>query len=167
MSSNKRQKVDAGQGTQCEQKQTDPQHNKGRTDRQAGCQVLSATALRRRLLQRQEASAASAPSTPASQDKEDITPAENNDEGKPRTAEDVLLGTFGAATTEDGLYGTPDVVLQKDPPSTRKLLQLSSFKSTKDNTQYRPDGVAVLTFSDPEVFPPCVFPRDSNTGPSD
>lgn len=68
----------------------------------------------------------------------------------PRTVEQTLLGTFGAATTEDDLYGTPENQGLEDPPK-RKLLQLSSFKSNKDNLQIRPDGVAVLRFADAEV----------------
>lgn len=74
----------------------------------------------------------------------------------PRSAEEVLLGAFGAAITEDDSYGTPEVL--QDPPS-RKLLQLSSFKPNQDIMQTRPDGVAVLRCSDAEVFAPCIVPE--------
>lgn len=130
--------------------------------------MLSAAALRRRLLERQ----ASAPATPAREDNEETSRHNDNDERKrkkgpmsplktdsPRTAEEILLGTFGAATTEDDLYGTPDAL--QEPPS-RKLLQLSSFKPNKDNIQTRPDGVAILRFSDAEVFSPCIMPEISH-----
>lgn len=67
-----------------------------------------------------------------------------------RTAEQVLLGDISSAATIDDLSRTPEVL--EDPPK-RKSTQLSSFKPSKDNLQQRPDGVAVLRFSDDEVLP--------------
>lgn len=124
--------------------------------------MLSAAALRRRLLERQ-ASAPATP-TPSREDNEGLSKESGDEETKPkrgamspvkkdspRTAEQVLLGNSGAATTEDDLYGTPESQVLEDPPK-RKLLQLSSFKPNKGNLQIRPDGVAILRFADAEVY---------------
>lgn len=67
----------------------------------------------------------------------------------PRTTEQVLLGSFGAATTEDEIYGTPEVL---ETPPKRKILQLSSFKPNKDTLQKRPNDVVVLRLPDSEVL---------------
>lgn len=135
--------------------------------------MLSAAALRRRLLERQ----ASAPATPtrddnggggssrdigsASEDNHARTPEQRKrkkgdaspvKKDSSRTAEQVLLGDFGAATTEDEIYGTPDTL--EEPPK-RKVLPLSSFKPNKDNLKTRADGVAVLRLPESEVLSTC------------
>lgn len=132
--------------------------------------MLSAAALRRRLLERQ----ASTTSTASVQDtgadsgrvenaSSSVTAANGGDRKRKtavrspvqkdvsRTPEQVLLGGFGAATTEDDLYGGSEP-LEEEPPK-RKVVQLSSFKPTKSNFQKKVNGTAVLKFPDGEVFP--------------
>lgn len=142
--------------------------------------VLSAAALRKRLLEKQ-ASASAAESSDnsavASSDNGTTSPSVNavaSTKGKittkaalkketPRTAEEVLLGNSGTVD-ETALYEATETV--DDPP--RKKVQLSSISSDSSCIQKKADGTAVLKFADnsevrlPSVLLPHLISADNN-----
>ncbi|KAJ4388115.1 Polynucleotide 5'-hydroxyl-kinase grc3 [Gnomoniopsis smithogilvyi] len=138
MSANKRRKLDVGQATP----------------------MLSAAALRKRLLEKQ-ASASAAESSDnsglASPENGTRSPGVNSKgtKGKaaaagsalkkdsPRTAEEVLLGDSGTVD-ETALYEATETV--DEPP--RKRIQLSSISPESSSIQKKADGTAVLKFAE-------------------
>ncbi|KAJ4414799.1 Polynucleotide 5'-hydroxyl-kinase grc3 [Gnomoniopsis sp. IMI 355080] len=138
MSANKRRKVDVGPATP----------------------MLSAAALRKRLLEKQ-ASVSAAESSDnggvASPDTGTRSPSFNGGGSKakaaatksalkkesPRTAEEVLLGDSGTVD-ETALYEATETV--DEPP--RKKIQLSSISPDSSTIQKKADGTAVLKFAD-------------------
>lgn len=129
MSSSKKRKLEVGQGTQ----------------------MLSAAALKKRLLERQAASSASSASP----------------EGNGRPIEDDIKGSGGSPGPGDKVSGAFERLLLEgaeipaggdglqtpepaEEPPRRKVLQLSSFKPTKSNLQVKKNGVSVLNFPDGE-----------------
>ncbi|KAK7707599.1 Polynucleotide 5'-hydroxyl-kinase grc3 [Diaporthe eres] len=129
MSSSKKRKLEVGQGTQ----------------------MLSAAALKKRLLERQAASSASSASP----------------EGNGRPIEDDIKGSGGSPRPGDKVSGAFERLLLEgaeipaggdglqtpepaEEPPRRKVVQLSSFKPTKSNLQVKKNGVSVLNFPDGE-----------------
>lgn len=127
--------------------------------------MLSAAALRRRLLERQ----ASASAAETSEDsRTNVAPNGENSKRKAairtvvaketsRTPEQVLLGTVGTVAAEDEYVTTEPV----DEPLKRKTIQLSSVNPNKSNFQIKADGVAVLRFPDSSEVRPLFPTRDS------
>lgn len=132
--------------------------------------VLSAAALRRRLLEKQASaspaqspesglkSLGTGPSTPTPNgtgSKAQGTPKGSAKKGASRTPEEVLVGDSGTID-ENALYETTETL--EEPP--RKKIQLSSVSPSSSNIQRKADGTAVLKFPDSsEVFAPssCLF----------
>ncbi|PSR90896.1 hypothetical protein BD289DRAFT_430164 [Coniella lustricola] len=139
MSTNKKRKLDVGQGTQ----------------------MLSAAALRRRLLERQASSSAISEGSVGSQPEDQAANPGPSSAGRggptakaassrqqqkresSRALEDVLLGQSGVLVSED-----VDVSEAVDEPPKRKVVQLSSTTLNRANSQRRADGTVLLRLTD-------------------
>lgn len=155
MSANKRRKVDIGPATPSEYRIVSLYE---KSSLLMHSPVLSAAALRKRLLEKQ-ASASAAESSDnsavASSDTGTRSPSIKtaaSTKGKttaalqrdtPRSAEEVLLGDSGTVD-ETALYEATETV--DDPP--RKKIQLSSISPDSSIIQKKADGTAVLKFAD-------------------
>ncbi|KAG8162192.1 hypothetical protein KVR01_007957 [Diaporthe batatas] len=138
MSSNKKRKLEVGQGTQ----------------------MLSAAALKKRLLERQTASPA--PDAPSASAASTISPDGNGktiddgDKASPENsgARDKVSDAFERLLLEGAEMPAGGDGLQTPEPTEelpkRKVVQLSSFKPTKSNFQSKSNGVATLNFPDGE-----------------
>ncbi|ROW07215.1 hypothetical protein VMCG_03886 [Cytospora schulzeri] len=118
MSSNKKRKIEVAQGTP----------------------MLSAAALRRRLLERQ------ASTTVPEEPKRKIPVRGPVKKEASNTFEKMLLESAQVPAADDTI-DTPETV--EDPPK-RKVVQLSSFRQTKTNFRQKPDGTAVLKLPEAE-----------------
>ncbi|POS77798.1 hypothetical protein DHEL01_v203804 [Diaporthe helianthi] len=135
MSSNKKRKLEVGQGTQ----------------------MLSAAALKKRLLERQTASPApnaSSGSTASPESKgKTIDDGDKASAGKPGSREKVSVA-FEKLLLEGAEIPAGGDGLQTPEPAEelpkRKVVQLSSFKPTKSNFQVKSNDVSVLNFPDGE-----------------
>lgn len=124
--------------------------------------VLSAAALRRRLLEKRASATVAAPlqdNTPSPSENGTGSPSDSGIDGgdskrkgliRPsarkdvsRTPEQVLLGKSGTFVEDE--YETTEPV---DEPPKRKAVQLSSINLTKSKLQRKDDGTAVLNFPD-------------------
>ncbi|KAI3401111.1 hypothetical protein diail_257 [Diaporthe ilicicola] len=139
MSSGKKRKLEVGQGQ--------------------GTPMLSAAALKKRLLERQVASTAdsasnSASSTPESNGTTKIIQDGDKASGGNVMTTDKVPGAFERLLLEgaeipaggDGLQ-TPEPVAE---PPKRKVVQLSSFRPAKDNLQVKANGTAILNIPNGE-----------------
>lgn len=152
MSANKRRKVDVGPATPSKPATTSEFQNKLIADY---ISVLSAAALRKRLLEKQasvSAAESSDTSGVASPNNGTSSPGVNGKaaaaksalkKDSPRTAEEVLLGDSGTVD-ETALYEATETV--DEPP--RKRIQLSSISPDSSTIQKKADGTAVLKFAD-------------------
>lgn len=117
--------------------------------------VLSAAALRKRLLEKQASRSAAdssgdnsgvaspdnGPNPPGVSNKTAVKYALSKE--RSRTAEEVLLGDAGTVD-ETALYEATETV--DEPP--KKRIQLSSVSADSSIIQHKPDGTAVLRFAD-------------------
>lgn len=135
MSSNKKRKLEVGQGTQ----------------------MLSAAALKKRLLERQTAPPASNDSTASTVfpegNEKTIDDGDKASPEKPR-ARDKVSDAFERLLLEGAEIPAGGDGLQAPEPAEelpkRKVVQLSSFKPTESNCQVKANGVAVLNCPDGE-----------------
>ncbi|KUI62732.1 Polynucleotide 5'-hydroxyl-kinase GRC3 [Cytospora mali] len=139
MSSNKKRKIEVGPGTP----------------------MLSAAALRRRLLERQASTTNAEDAASPTADAEINSPSSITAGAEPRrkmpvrgslkneasgTFEKMLLESAQVPAADDTIE-TPETV---DDPPKRKVVQLSSFRPTKSNLRHKADGTAVLKLPEAE-----------------